>query len=840
WFTWAEMAPLVMHLEVSNIEISGTWGGVFEVDASATELKFIGGEERAVANAMNQSSGMLVFCPSQTVMLLPHSTSMRIHTTIKLPPDFDVLSLGQCRAATDQYCQKEKIKCKIRAGRSGASEGTTMYAYCQKHKDCGFSWKHVFSSEVHAIFIKGAHAEVDRQVRGVPVERRMKAAQAVRTCKPMEAVVDLIAHDVPAAEWPSKKELTALDGRNGWTILSQPDGVCMLAHESFAEDAAQLIAQSSDTCPIVAVQDVTYKVFGSDWGLYRFAIASKHFDAEGIARTSLHTLSLGVVAKESEEHLSAVLGFTRQWHATRGNQLAKVIHQIHGDQGPGGIAAVRSIFPKAVFRLDQRHQLTSMMRHACGAVASRKLACALLQFAFSGLYWCDGLWQLYIDALLQRLIEQGEVDYAAYLQQHVFTLEDKENQKMWTSLCRNRISLWNDTVTFQTSDATMQYCKTEQIMCRIRAGGAGFFPAGEGTIFYCYCVQHKDCKFSWKHLFAGGDHAIFTKGVHCEIDRWLAHLQALDGRNGWSIGSQPNGACALLHESFARDAATLIAQSSDTCPIVAVQDVTYKVFGRDWGLYRCAIASKHFDEEGIPKPSLHTFSLGVVETENEERAVLQFTGKWHAARGNHLAQVIHQIHGHLGPRFRAAARWNRRRRSVSMFLKHALEAGMQKASEGYPQPSVIPFLELEATMQYCKTEQIMCRIRAGGAGFFPAGEGTIFYCYCVQHKDCKFSWKHLFAGGDHAIFTKGVHCEIDRWLAHLQALDGRNGWSIGSQPSGACALLHESFARDAATLIAQSSDICPIVAAGHGLCKCGNLKVTAQQVKESAIRHKAV
>ena len=204
---------------------------------------------------------------SSSKALSSFAMAWQIHTTIKLPPDFDVLSLGQCRAATDQYCQKEKIKCKIRAGRSGASEGTTMYAYCQKHKDCGFSWKHVFSSEGHAIFIKGAPAEADRQVRGVPVERRMKAAQAVRTCKPMEAVVDLIAHDVPAAEWPSKKELTdarrrqvygmqetreigppalgrwlghlqALDGRNGWTILSQPDGVCMLAHESFAEDAA--------------------------------------------------------------------------------------------------------------------------------------------------------------------------------------------------------------------------------------------------------------------------------------------------------------------------------------------------------------------------------------------------------------------------------------------------------------------------------------------------------------------------------------------------------------------------------------------------------------------------
>lgn len=126
----------------------------------------------------------------------------------------------------------------------------------------------------------------------------------------------------------------------------------------------------------------------------------------------------------------------------------------------------------------------------------------------------------------------------------------------------------------------------------------------------------------------------------------------------WSIGSQPNGACALLqwtilsqpdgvcvlaHESFARDAATLIAQSSDTCPIVAVQDVTYKVFGRDWGLYRCAIASKHFDEEGIPKTSSHTFSLGV----NEERAVLQFTGKWHA-RGNR--RLGDPSDPHLGPR----------------------------------------------------------------------------------------------------------------------------------------------------------------------------------------------
>jgi len=47
--------------EVSNMEISGTWGRVFEVDALATQLQFIGGEERAAANAMNQSSGMLVF-----------------------------------------------------------------------------------------------------------------------------------------------------------------------------------------------------------------------------------------------------------------------------------------------------------------------------------------------------------------------------------------------------------------------------------------------------------------------------------------------------------------------------------------------------------------------------------------------------------------------------------------------------------------------------------------------------------------------------------------------------------------------------------------------------------
>ena len=340
----------------------------------------------------------------------------QLHMTIRLPPDFDVLSTHQCRQATMQYCKTEQIMCRIRAGGAGffpAGEGTIFYCYCVQHKDCKFSWKHLFAGGDHAIFTKGVHCEIDRW----------------------------LAH------------LQALDGRNGWSIGSQPNGACALLHESFARDAATLIAQSSDICPIVAVQDVTYAVFNRDWGLYRCAIASKHFDEEGIPRTSLHTLSLGVVETENEEDLRAVLQFTCQWHAARGNQLAQVIHQIHGHQGPGVTAAARSIFPKAVFRLDQRHQLASMMRHACGAVASRKLACAVLQFGLLSLHWCDGLWHLCIDALLQRLVEQGEVDYAEYLRQHVFTLEEQENQKIWTSLCRNRISLLKNTVQFQTTDA---------------------------------------------------------------------------------------------------------------------------------------------------------------------------------------------------------------------------------------------------------------------------------------------------------------------------------------------------------------------------------------------------
>ena len=74
------------------MEISGTWGRVFEVDALATQLQFIGGEERAAANAMNQSSGMLVFRPSQTVMLLPNSTSMRAAEKGELYEQFGPIS----------------------------------------------------------------------------------------------------------------------------------------------------------------------------------------------------------------------------------------------------------------------------------------------------------------------------------------------------------------------------------------------------------------------------------------------------------------------------------------------------------------------------------------------------------------------------------------------------------------------------------------------------------------------------------------------------------------------------------------------------------------------------
>ena len=83
------------------MEISGTWGRVFEVDALATQLQFIGGEERAAANAMNQSSGMLVFRPSQTVMLLPNSTSMRAAEKGELYEQFGPISkVSSCLVVT--------------------------------------------------------------------------------------------------------------------------------------------------------------------------------------------------------------------------------------------------------------------------------------------------------------------------------------------------------------------------------------------------------------------------------------------------------------------------------------------------------------------------------------------------------------------------------------------------------------------------------------------------------------------------------------------------------------------------------------------------------------------
>ena len=53
--------------------------------------------------------------------------------------------------------------------------------------------------------------------------------------------------------------------------------------------AADLIAQAQGEAGsghyLVGAHDCTYKVFSSDWGLWKFCLACKRYDEEGLPRT---------------------------------------------------------------------------------------------------------------------------------------------------------------------------------------------------------------------------------------------------------------------------------------------------------------------------------------------------------------------------------------------------------------------------------------------------------------------------------------------------------------------------------------------------------------------------
>ena len=223
-----------------------------------------------------------------------------------------------------------------------------------------------------------------------------------------------------------------------------------------AEAAAAMIAQArgGDHDYLVGVHDCTYKVFSSDWGLWKFCLCAKKYDREGIPRTTLVQVGLGFVPKEGQEHMLTVLHLMKEWHSSKNNDLSQFLHQVHADESLGGQNALRKAFPKTVFVLDVRHQVSSIMRRAGSKKEVRAMVAANMQFALSALGFSRPLFSLYIDSLLVRLVELGELDLAAYLQKDVVEKVTVEGKEMWTSACCCFISLLGTSVKFQSHEAS--------------------------------------------------------------------------------------------------------------------------------------------------------------------------------------------------------------------------------------------------------------------------------------------------------------------------------------------------------------------------------------------------
>lgn len=182
-------------------------------------------------------------------------------------------------------------------------------------------------------------------------------------------------------------------------------------------------------------------------------VLCKRYDEEGLPRTSLATIALGYVPKEGEEQMVTVLHLLKEWHEQRGNKLGEMLHQVHADESQAGQNALRRVFPGTVFILDVRHQLATIVRRGGASKETKSMVAANLQFAFSALGFSQPLFHLYIDSLLQRLVELGELDFVQYLQTEVVEKRKVGLEEMWTSPCRCHVSVLGTPPKFQSQDA---------------------------------------------------------------------------------------------------------------------------------------------------------------------------------------------------------------------------------------------------------------------------------------------------------------------------------------------------------------------------------------------------
>ncbi|CAJ1393276.1 unnamed protein product [Effrenium voratum] len=486
---------------------------------------------------------------------------------IRLSPDFDVTSHAECRRAVLAWLAQQSMEAKMKIGRS-AGEHVAVYAYCQTHKDCPRKWRHIFQltedgAKEHIVHVNGNHATEPRLVRGTAVAVRRQADALTEANTPMQAMVQLAAQGAEMETWPCtaalvqsrrravrKKSASAeFGGGTGlgqwlehlrkinedgsvWSTVVREDGCGIVTCQKFADAAAAMIAQArgGDHDYLVGVHDCTYKVFSSDWGLWKFCLCAKKYDREGIPRTTLVQVGLGFVPKEGQEHMLTVLHLMKEWHSSKNNDLSQFLHQVHADESLGGQNALRKAFPKTVFVLDVRHQVSSIMRRAGSKKEVRAMVAANMQFALSALGFSRPLFSLYIDSLLVRLVELGELDLAAYLQKDVVEKVTVEGKEMWTSACCCFISLLGTSVKFQSHEANPGMTSTTisqsleaswHHMKKLLPGNVAKMPATDALNHILKATEAWDCaKGSALKLKLGGlssrlvsGEAIFTERV---------------------------------------------------------------------------------------------------------------------------------------------------------------------------------------------------------------------------------------------------------------------------------------------------------------------------------------
>ena len=145
--------------------------------------------------------------------------------------------------------------------------------------------------------------------------------------------------------------------------------------------------------------------------------------------------------------------------------LGTLLHQLHTDGAPGSMDAARQVWPRLQLMRDVRHVMKNVLECGHGSVDLRKWIQSQIWFTASALMWNPPLASLFLDAVMARLVEQGELDLPQYMQTSL--LREARGRGMWEADWLSVSSLSNrDYLQSQTKMARRGFtaCSVSQCM----------------------------------------------------------------------------------------------------------------------------------------------------------------------------------------------------------------------------------------------------------------------------------------------------------------------------------------------------------------------------------------